>query len=167
MRVRVRTRTPNFVSVWTNKSLIHCNCVMFHENICHPWSQANQGGPTKNPTSQESLFVAGMFRQWGYRDVDYDLESNAGLRVEKEPGARSVISLSDGSKGAAYLWFSNLSSLNHVKSIKHELFELMESFGSNYIKLRNFASSRMAAYIFWLKRRRKRHRRNLSNHLRG
>ena len=44
-----------------------------------------------------------MFRQWGYRDVDYDLESNAGLRVEKEPGARSVISLSDGSKGAAYL----------------------------------------------------------------
>ena len=59
---------------------------MFHENICHPWSQANQGGPTKNPTSQESLFVAGMFRQWGYRDVDYDLESNAGPGIEKEPG---------------------------------------------------------------------------------
>ena len=68
-----------------------------------PWSQANQGGPKKNPTAQESLFVAGMFRQWGYRAVDYDLESNAGLRVEKARGARGVISLSDGSKGAAYL----------------------------------------------------------------
>ena len=32
-----------------------------------PWSQANQGGPKKNPTAQESLFVAGMFPRWGYR----------------------------------------------------------------------------------------------------
>ena len=52
-----------------------------------PWSQANQGGPKKNPTAQESLFEAGMFRQWGYRAVDYDLESKAGLRVEEAPGA--------------------------------------------------------------------------------
>ena len=75
---------------------------MFHENTCHPWSQANQGGPKKKSTAQESLFVAGMFRQWGYRDVDQDLESSAGPRAEKEPGDRSVISLSDGSKEAAY-----------------------------------------------------------------
>ena len=42
------------------------------------------------------------FASGGIRNVDQDLESNAGPRVEKEPGARSVISLSDGSKEAAY-----------------------------------------------------------------
>ena len=39
------------------------------------------------------------------------LESKAGLRVEEAPGAGDVISLSNGSEWAAYLWFSNLSPL--------------------------------------------------------
>ena len=43
-------------------------------------------GVQRRTQHHKNLFVAGMFRQWGYRDVDYDLESNAGPRIEKEPG---------------------------------------------------------------------------------
>ena len=48
-----------------------------------PWSQANQGGPTKNQ-HHENLFVAWMFRQWGHGDVDHVLESSAEPGIEME-----------------------------------------------------------------------------------